>query len=305
MHTVVLGAGAVGGYFGGKLALKGYPVTFLVRPKRYEQLRNRGLKVESLYGNFHVQPTLAANPEEIDQPDLVIIAVKNYHLQGAINHIEILVKKGAKLLPLLNGIEHHHLLKAKFGVENVLGGLCYIESTLNEDGDVIHTSALQDVIFGPLVKEQEKIASTLYEMMKKAGINVTLSHSIIPEIWKKLIFLAALSGITTTTRQPIGISLQDSVTFDFLQRLVEEIYAVAKAENVPLEKDIVQQTMAKLQSISPQLTSSMHRDLEKGLPLELDALHGYLIKASKKYHLPTPCLDAIYALLHPYKNGKI
>jgi 2-dehydropantoate 2-reductase len=304
LNIVVLGAGAVGGYFGGKLAHQGYPVTFLVREKRFEQLKKRGLRVDSVNGSFEFTPTLARKVEEVESPDVLIVALKNYHMENALPQIEQFVAKGAKVLPLLNGIEHLDLLISKCGKENVLGGLCYIESTLNEEGDVVQTSPMQDLVFGPLVESQANLAKELKEMMEKAQIKVTLSDLIMEEMWKKYIFLTSLSGITSAMRKPIGVPVQDPVTSLFLKDLIKEVYDIARARDIALAEETVENVFSKMSGLSPNMTSSMHRDLEKGLPLELDSLHGYLINVGAEKNIETPCLRAVYALLHPYKNGK-
>ncbi|WAH38564.1 ketopantoate reductase family protein [Alicyclobacillus dauci] len=125
MNIVVLGAGAVGGYFGGRLALAGSTVTSLVRERRFQQLKNIGLHIESIHGDFTVAPELALSTDEIENPDIVILAIKNYHLQSALPEIRDPVQRGAKVLPLMNGVQHMEMLVSEFGEESVLGGLCY------------------------------------------------------------------------------------------------------------------------------------------------------------------------------------
>jgi 2-dehydropantoate 2-reductase len=304
LKIVVLGAGAVGGYFGGKLAASGFDVTFLVRQKRYEQLNNKGLIVKSIKGDFSIQPKVALAANEIDKPDLVLVSLKNYHIEGALPEIEKLVKNGAKILPLLNGIKHLDILTSQFGQENVLGGLCYIESTLNTNNEIIHTSALHDIVFGPIVEVDFSFLTEIKGMFEQADVPVTLSENILQEMWNKYIFLTSLSGITTATRQPIGVTLEDPVTSVFLQNIVTEVFEIAKAKGINLPVSTVETMVTKLHSLSPNMTSSMHRDLEKGLPIELDSLHGYLLNQADQLHLETPCIRSIYSLLHPYKNGK-
>lgn len=307
MKIIVFGAGAIGGYFGGKLAEKGFDVTFLVRQNRYEQLKKNGLNVKSVHGDCSVNPKLVVDVNDIEKPELVILAVKNYHIQEALPQLRTLVEKGAKILPLLNGIGHLELLITELGEENVVGGLCSIESTLNENGDVIQTSALQDLVFGPLRADysNDPLLLKFKEMLESANINVSLSDYIIGEMWKKYIFITALSGITTTLRQPIGVSLKDHITFAFLEDLIMEMYQIAVARGVNLPEETPNSIIKKLQSLSPMMTASMHRDLEKGFPLELDDLHGYGLKLAEEYQLQTPCLRSVYVLLHPYKNGEI
>lgn len=303
MNVVILGAGAVGGYFGGKLALAGNHVTFLVREKRANQLQKRGLRVDSIHGNFSIEPTIALSAKEIEQPDIVIVAVKNYHLEQALPELRELVNKGAKLLPLLNGVLHIDILRETFGDTSVLGGLCQVESTLNADGDIIQTSKMQDLIFGGFANAEDDFLKEVEMMMKKANIDVQCSENILVDMWKKYIFITSLSGITASTRSPIGVALSDKISFDFLKEFIQEIIEVAKVREIPLPEDIFDQLLQKIGSLSPQMTASMHRDLEKGLPMELDSLHGALLTMANKYNVQTPCLNAVYALLHPFKNG--
>lgn len=304
MKIVVLGAGAVGGYFGGRLAYAGFPVTFLVREKRFEQLKENGLVVHSVKEDFSIKPTVVKNVEEIEEPDLVIVALKNYHLEGALPTLKQLIEKGAKVLPLLNGIHHVDVLKAELGDAHILGGSCYIESTLNEAGEIVHTSPMQDVVFGSLTGEDEpSFLNELESMMKEAGIQVTLSDHILKDMWTKYMFLATLSGITASTRQPIGITLNDPITRSFLMDFMQEVCEIAKSR-AQLPDDLIEQLVKRIEGIKPSMTASMHRDLEKGLPLELDSLHGALLTMAEEANLKTPSVRAVYALLHPYKDGQ-
>jgi 2-dehydropantoate 2-reductase len=304
MNIVVLGAGAVGGYFGGRLASMGTPVTFLVRKRRYEQLHNNGLHVQSIHGDFTVTPRLALSSNEIENPDIVIVAVKNYHLENALPEIRDLVQKGAKVLPLLNGVQHMDVLVSEFGQESVLGGVCYIEATLDANGNVVHTSPMHDVIFGSLTSvKHQPVLNELEAAFKISGVNVRLSQSIMVDMWQKFIFLTSFSGITAATRKPIGEILNDAVSHEFLEDIIHEIVSVAKAKQVKLPADAVEQVMNKLKSVPSTMTSSLHRDLEKGLPLEIDSLQGSVLEMARPYGIPTPCIRSIYALLHPYKEG--
>ncbi|GAE36986.1 ketopantoate reductase family protein [Halalkalibacter akibai] len=304
MKVVVLGAGAVGGFFGGKLAACGFDVTFLVRKRRYEQLQNTGLHIKSIKGDFSIKPSLAVDANDIDQPKLVLVSLKNYHIEAALPELEKLVQKGAIILPLLNGMKHLKVLTERLGAENVLGGLCYIESTLNENGEIIHTSALHDVAFGAISDIDNSFLQDIKAMFEKAEVPVTLSETILEDMWKKYIFLTSLSGITTATRKPIGVALEDPVTFQFLKDLVSEVYTTAQTHTSNLPETTVDQVISKLQSLSPTMTSSMHRDLEKGLPIELESLHGYFIQLAEEANIETPSIRAIYSLLHPYEQGE-
>lgn len=305
MNITILGAGAVGGYFGGRLAKAGVPVTFLVRERRSNQLKASGLVVHSLHGDFTLEPDLARSPEEIASTDLVIIGLKNYHLESALPSLKTLVAKGAKVLPLLNGIGHIDHLKNELGAKAVLGGACYIESTLNEMGEVVHTSPMHDIVFGSLTGEDDEgFLKELETLFVQAGVNVKKSNHVLEEMWSKYIFLSSFSGITAATRQPIGVALNDSVTRSFLTQLIVEICQVAKSQSVTLPDNQTDLLIKRMEGLSPSMTSSLHRDLEKGEPLELDSLHGALMKMAGQANLHVPNVESVYALLHPYKSGR-
>lgn len=306
MNIVVIGAGAVGGYFGGKLAEAGVPVTFLVRKKRKQQLEAEGLRIQSVHGDFTIQPQCVLSADEVENPDLVIIAVKNYQLDGAMKDLETFVRRGAKILPLMNGVQHIERLVSSFGSEKILGGLCYVESTLNELGDIIQKSMMQDIVFGSLSSATD--ASFLQEVeatFKTSGVNVKLTSEILTEIWTKYIFLVTLSGITTATRNPIGLALNDPAALAFLTDLVEELTNLARTLEIKLSKDFSNQMINKIKKSNPEMTSSMHRDLQKGLPLELESLQGAILKMADEKKVATPCTRAIYALLHPFTQGSM
>lgn len=303
MHVVVLGAGAIGGYFGGKMALAGYPVTFLVRKGRYDQLRRTNLRIQSVDGDFSVEPRLALSAKDIDKPDVVLVALKNYHLEGALRELDELVRRGAKLLPLLNGVRHIDLLLELYGKKTILGGLCYIEATLNPEGDVVHSSSFQDIVFGPIGPIDSAWLHDLASVMQSSGIHVQVSPAILSDMWKKYLFLLTLSSLTAGTRQPIGISLKDPHGHTLLKNLLKEAYQVAVARSVPLPPETIDQTTQRFFQASPLMTSSLHRDLEKGAPLELESLQGALIEMADEQKIDVPHTRTVYALLHPYAYG--
>jgi 2-dehydropantoate 2-reductase len=301
MNIVVIGAGAIGGYFGGKLVNAGIPVTFLVREKRYKQLKERGLRIESVHGDFTVQPHCVLAAEEVENPDLVLLAVKNYQLEGTFSDLKCFVERGAKILPLMNGVQHIDQLVAVFGRERILGGLCYIETTLNEFGDVVQKSLMHDIVFGPLTEVDLPYLQRVNTLFLKSGVNAKISQDIITEMWSKFIFLVTLSGVTTATRSPIGVSQQDLFMSAFIRDFVQELVNLAKAIGIKLPEDFSEQMIQRITNTNPEMTSSMHRDLEKGLPLELDSLQGAVLNIAEQQKVAVPCTRAIHALLHPFK----
>ncbi|WP_268884485.1 2-dehydropantoate 2-reductase [Alicyclobacillus suci] len=230
--------------------------------------------------------------------------MQNAHLNDAIPQIRRLVEKGAKILPLLNGIQHMDTLLSEFGKAAVLGGVCYIEATLDAQGAIIHTSPMHDIVFGTLQATNQPLVNELERAFRQSGVNVQQSPSIMEEVWKKFIFLTAFSGITAATRKPIGEILSDTISKDFLHDMIAEIVSVAQAKQGTRLPNAREEVMRKLEAVSPAMTSSLHRDLEKGLPLEIDSLQGSVLEMAKTYAIPVPCIRAIYAVLHPYVEGE-
>lgn len=310
MHVVVIGAGAVGGYFGAKLAQAGESVTFLVRERRFEELQARGLRVHSALGDVELKPQLATDAKRIDDPDVVLLSVKNYHLEGAIPALQDLVKRGARVLPLLNGVNHLESLRAACGLGSVLGGACFIEATLNAQGDVIHGNQLQDIIFGRLTDAEDVPGAPddawleeLRGVLAGAGIHVKKSADVNVDMWQKYIFLTALSGITAVTRQPIGVAVADTATRSFLTGIIREMESIARARQVDLPDGTAESIVQRLDQLPKSMTSSLHKDLEKGLPLELDSLQGAAVAIAESEGLSAHHLRAVYAILHPYQEG--
>ncbi len=304
MHFVVVGAGAVGGYFGGKLAQAGAPVTFLVREGRFATLSQRGLRVSSVHGDFVIKPTLATSVDAIADPTIVMLAVKNYHLQETLPQLAHLVKKGAKVIPLLNGVQHVDRLIEALGKDAVWGGCCYVEATLSPEGDILQTSPMQDVLFGPLHSTQSGLVDDVASWLERAAIPGGPRPNIMADLWTKYIFLTTLSAITTAARLPVGPLREDPVSSAFFRDMVREGFAVAKAYEPGIPDDFPDILLNRFASLSATMTSSMHRDLEKGMPLELEALQGALVELGRARGLDTPNFKAIYALLHPYLEGR-
>lgn len=313
MKVVVIGAGAVGGYFGGKLAQAGTDVQFLVRPARERQLLQRGLRIQSVHGDFTVaQPNVTTSVEEAARDvEIVIVAVKNYHLDALLPTLDVLVENGADILPLLNGVQHFDTLTARYGSDAVIGGTCVVESTLDENGDVVQSSPMQEVIFGALPDSQAhqpdgpkfSRLSAFEAALEAAGVKATWSNDVLQDIWTKFLFLTAFSGVTASMRVPIGRVLQDEVSRRFVGGLIEEGVRVATARGVQLPTDVVDQVVQRLYHIDPAMTSSLHRDLDKGMPLEIDSLQGAWVKMGRATEVETPKFSALYAVLHPHRDG--
>lgn len=266
MKIVVLGAGALGAYFGARWEEAGHEVVNLVRDGRADQIEKNGLKLHSTMGDYEVtNPQIARHPEEIEHPDVVFLAVKGYHLSGTLEWLKLLVEKGAKVYPVLNGMEHIHILQKELGEEAVIGGHAYIIATLDEMGHVVHTSKFHDLYFGPLHPSQQSICEELAIACNQANLNGTLSPHILKDMWKKYMFITAFSGITTAVNQPIGVVRSFPQTLQTAKHMLEEMKELANAHHADLTDDQVEDAFQRLRKLDGEMTSSMHQDRRKGL----------------------------------------
>ncbi|KGA97978.1 2-dehydropantoate 2-reductase [Alkalihalobacillus alcalophilus ATCC 27647 = CGMCC 1.3604] len=305
MKIVIIGAGALGAYFGSRLEEVGENVTYLVREKRAAQIRKYRLKVSSPTGNYQsLNPQIIESPTEVAHVDLVILAVKGQHLQGALEPLKMFVEKGAKVLPLLNGIEHIPILQNKLGEEVVLGGLSFIIATLSDEGHVIHSSEFHDLIFGPLHPSQIEFCQQLDVIMEAANFHNVLSDDISFKMWEKYMFISSFSGITTATNLPIGPIREQLETFSIAKNLLKELKQLANEYGVYLSDVHVEEAVEKFRLLNEETTSSMHQDRRKGLTLEVDHLHGGALRLAKEKELQLPYTETILAMIKPFEKNR-
>ncbi len=301
MKIVVVGAGALGAYFGARWQEAGQDVTFLVRQKRADQLRKNGLRIKSIEGDYQLdKPAIVENPGEIQEADLVVLAVKGYHLDGTLEQLQVLVDKGAKVLPVLNGIEHIPILQEKLGKDAVLGGLSFIISTLDEQGGVEHTSPFHELVYGALTPEQEEICRQIAAASEKANFTARWSEDIDTDMWKKYMFITAFSGITTAADLPIGTIRNHPETFAVAKAMLAEMKQLANKKQVSLTDDHVEQAIRQLNGLDDAATSSMHQDRRKGISLEVEHLHGGALRLAANAQIELPTIRTIYGLIKPF-----
>jgi len=302
MNILIVGAGAIGGYFGGRLVEKGENVTFLVRTKRKEMLEKSGLIIESVNGDSKLDPRLITSRDSGEKFDLILISTKSYHLTQAIYDIRPFVKEDTIILPLLNGVGHMDQLIDAFGEDAVIGGLCFIETTLDEHGTILQKSPLHQLIYG----ERSGLITPRMEKLKAvfegANASFELSEQINQEMWHKYLFIAALSGITSLMESPIGPIMELETGRNTVASLLEELGATMKKIDAPIRDTITQELYTKISNMPYDMKSSMQRDMEKSLPLESDHLQGLLLQLANANDIPTPILDAIYTKLKIYKK---
>ncbi|MEH7886563.1 ketopantoate reductase family protein [Bacillus sp. JJ1609] len=304
MKILIVGAGAIGGYFGGRLLEKGEDVTFLVREKRRQQLRDNGLIVESVHGNMHnAEPKTILAGENAEPFDVILVSTKSYHLAGAMESIRPYVGTETLILPLLNGIAHLDALTEEFGAEKVLGGLCFIETTLDENGRVIQTSPIHDLVFGERNGEKTERIMKLQAAFEDTNANFRLSENIEQEMWHKYLFITSLSGITSLFRSPIGPIREQPQGMETIKNLLHETINIMKSLDAPLAEQVLEATLARMNEIGYSMKSSLQRDMEKSLPTEGDHLFGYLLETAIKLGLLAPTLSVIYANAKIYESN--
>jgi 2-dehydropantoate 2-reductase len=304
MKILIVGAGAIGGYFGGRLLEKGEDVTFLVREKRQQQLRENGLVVESIHGDMHLpEPKTILAGENVEPYDAILVSTKSYHLDGAVKSIQPYVGNETMVLPLLNGIAHLDVLTEAFGAEKVIGGLCFIETTLTQDGKIVQTSPIHDLVFGERNGEKTERISQLEEAFSGTKASFRLSEKIEQEMWHKYLFITSMSGITSLFRSPIGPIREQKHGWKTIERLVHETATIMEKIGAPLASGAMEATLGKMKEIGHAMKSSLQRDMEKSLLTEGDHLFGYLLENAEQFGLAAPILSAIYANVKIYENG--
>ncbi|MGF6595438.1 2-dehydropantoate 2-reductase [Paraburkholderia sp. GAS448] len=279
MRILVVGAGAVGGYFGGRLAAAGRDVTFLVRAQRAEELKRAGLVIRSPRGDLLLRDVKTVQAGDASQPfDLVILSCKAYSLDDAIESFAPFVGPSTAILPLLNGMRHIDVLTEKFGASRVLGGQCVIAATLNREREIVHLNDLHALTFGELASGLTDRAQAIDAIMQGAGFDVTASDDILQQMWAKWVFLATLAASTCLYRASVGDILVAPDGKRVIEGLLSECRAVAAHNGYALGEDFVARVSGTLFAEGSTMTASMLRDVENRSRTEADHILGDLIQ---------------------------
>jgi 2-dehydropantoate 2-reductase len=312
MRILVLGAGAIGGYYGGRLLEAGAAdIGFLVRPGRKAQLERDGLVIESRWpGNFTHRPvrTLLAEQVRADEPgwDLVLLTCKAYDLDAAIDAIRPAVGESTAVLPLLNGMSHLDRLQEEFGSGRVLGGLAAISVTLGADGGIRHLAPMQHIAFGELDGSMSARVEALRAAFARTPIKTEATGKIIDAMWEKLVVLGSLAAATVLMRANIGEIGRAPGGEAWLLRLLERSAAAASGNGHPVRASVVNDTMgAAFRDPNSALTASMLRDLEAGGPIEADHILGFLLDAVRRAGVPDGMHEAAYLHAKAYENRRL
>lgn len=303
MRILVVGAGSTGGYFGACLAKNGRDVTFLVREKRAEQLRRQGLVVHAHSGTFTLHPqTIVAS--EITAPfDLIILTVKSFGLTQAIRDITPAVGPNTLILPVLNGMKHIATLCETFGGEKVLGGLCKIHSTLNDQAEILQMSALHQICYGERDSSDSERIHAVDQLLSGCGFDTRLSLQIERDMWEKWLLLSTLGAVTILSRGNTQQILHSQGGDTLLQEIYREVLAVITACGYQQRPAVIAATLQQLSQPNTPLTSSMYRDLSQGLSVEADQIIGDLVERAAQHALPVPLLNAVWVNLQVYQHA--
>jgi 2-dehydropantoate 2-reductase len=303
MRIAIVGAGGVGGYFGGRLAAAGADVTFLARGAHLEAMRTRGLRIDSPKGNVHLPHVNATDdPAAIGPVDVVFFTVKLYDSEAATGMLPPLVGPDTAVIPFQNGVDGVGIVTRAVGDAHAAGGTAYVSAVIAEPGVIRHT-AMDHLIFGELDGRRSARLEQLLDACKPAGFHSTFSERINVDIWTKFVRLSVFSGMTTVTRCPIGVIVADPGLLEMLKTAVGEATAVAQASGVPVPDDGAEQIEKAYKALPPQAKASMLEDLERGRRLELPWLSGAVVRIGRDVGVDTPVHRFITAVLTPHVNG--
>jgi 2-dehydropantoate 2-reductase len=306
MRIAAMAAGAVGGYFGARMAAAGHDVFFIARGAHLEAIRKNGLKIESVHGDLHLpKPNVTDDPAKVGPVDIVLFAVKLWDTEKAAEQARPLVGPASRLITLQNGVDSVERISAVLGAEQTIGGVAYIATTIAAPGVIKQTSQFAKMRFGHADKRPDATLQAFVTAGKAAKIDLDISADIERERWEKFAFLTAMAGSTAALRSPIGPIAADPELRGFFRQLMEEALAIAKAKGVALDPAYIEERMAFVQSkIEPGMKASMAHDLERGNRLELDWLAGKVRKFGRALNIPTPASDTVYTVLKLHRMGK-
>ncbi len=301
VRTLVVGAGAIGGYFGGRLLEAGRDVTFLVHPRRAAELATSGLAIRSRFGDADMPAPPTVTADQLDEHfDLVLLSCKAYDLDGAIDDFAPAVGSQTAILPLLNGMHHLDVLDARLGAQHVLGGQCVISTVLDAQGRIIHLNDLHNLTFGERDGSRSARIDAITSSLAGATFDARLSDAILHEMWEKWVFIASGAAITCLMRAAIG-DIVAAGAADLVTTLIAECAAIAATQGFPPSQAFIDRTTKTLTAPGSLLTASMLRDIERGARVEADHVIGDLVRRGEEHGVASPLLGIAYAHLKAYE----
>jgi 2-dehydropantoate 2-reductase len=306
MTFAILGSGAVGGYYGARLARAGHDVTFIARGAHLAAIRERGLQIKSPLGDFVVHAAAEDDPARVGPVDVVIVAIKAYDNAAALPMIARMLGDDTVVLTIQNGVDSARDVAAVAGEARTLGGTTYIATALESPGLIVQTGTHRRIVFGETFGSLPRVSDRVQRIQQAlAGADIqaeAVGDGRVP-VWEKFIFLAPLAGFTGAARLSIGPVWADPVTRERFLDACREIERVARAEGVPVAADVVDRIPAYVQSIPGSMRSSLLIDLLQGKRIEVEALQGAVVRRGEQVGVPTPIMSTLYAVLKPHAGG--
>jgi 2-dehydropantoate 2-reductase len=306
MRFAVLGAGAVGGYYGAKLARAGHDVSFIARGTHLDAIRSAGLAIESPLGDFTVHAPAESDPKRVGPVNVVLYAVKTYDDDTALPMLRPLVDDGTTVLPLQNGVESPERVAEAIGTERVVGATTYIATAVTAPGRIRQTGTFRRIVFGECFDRRGEISPRvrrIADVLAGADIHAEPHADGRVPIWEKFIYLAPLAAFTAAARQPAGMVWGDTDLREQFLAAVSEVERVARAEGVAVDQDMISRVTVYMNSVAPEMRTSMLIDLTAGKRIELDALPGAVVRLGRAAGVATPVMAALHAVLKPYRQG--
>ncbi|MFC0545757.1 ketopantoate reductase family protein [Kutzneria chonburiensis] len=303
MRILVIGAGATGGLFGARLATAGRDVTFLVRPRRAELLRERGLRVHGAGQDFVITPKVLVTGEIAETFDVILVSVKAAGLEQAIEDFAPAVGPDTLIMPFLNGMRHLAVLDKRFGADRVLGGVVRVQTTVDDDGNILRVGPLEDMSYGARVGTSPGRLAELHATLGGAGFPAELSEHIDADMWAKWVLIASYGGATCLMRGTIG-QIAAAGGAQFSAALIDECAAVATAAGYPMAEAAHQRLRAGVGDPASPAATSMFRDLSSGYPTEAEHLLGDLLERARELDVPTPLLELATISMRVYESTR-
>jgi 2-dehydropantoate 2-reductase len=305
MRIAAMAAGAVGGYFGARMAAAGHDVYFIARGAHLEALRKNGLTVESVNGDVHLpKPNVTDDPKSVGPVDVVLFAVKLWDTEKGAEAARPLLGPNTRVITLQNGVDSYERIAPIVGAQRAILGVTYVVTVIDRPGVIKQASQFQSIICGTIDGRADASLAAFVQAAKSAGINITQSDNIERDRWHKFIFLSATSGTTALTRSSMGPILADPDTRALFRAIMAETLAVGRAKGVALDPGFVDERMAFAdKNVPASMKASMANDLDRGNRLELDWLAGQVARLGKQLKVPTPVNDTVYAALKLHRMG--
>jgi 2-dehydropantoate 2-reductase len=305
MRIAAMAAGAVGGYFGARMAAAGHDVTFIARGAHRDAIRADGLIVESTLGNLHLKDAkVTDDPGEVGPVDIVLFAVKLWDTEKAAAQARPLIGPNTRLITFQNGVDSVERIAPILGADHIAGGSAYIATVIGRPGVIAHTSPFAKLRCGRIDGRQDSALETFSNAATKAGIDIETSKEMNRVRWEKFTFLVAMSGITASTREGMGVAMSDPDIKAMFRAMMAEVVAVARASGVNLTDAFLEEQFKFAEGVPPGMKASMAHDLERGNRLELDWLSGKVVELGRKFAVPVPANEAVYAILKPHRFGR-